>query len=408
MDEQNTKMQNKVSKTFSKSETILLVIMSLLIGFSIGLLNNWKSTSQAKQTVGDEYLDRFVDSYNYVVNNYYEEVDKNKLINGAIDGMLQSLDDPYSIYFDEDYSRNFSITLDGSYEGIGIQFIKDLDTGEMLITNIIKQSPAEEAGLKPGDIIISIDDLDVSKITSSEFVSVVKNKSGDSFTLKVISDNNEKTVVINKRNINLQSVESNLFEVDDKKVGYIYIGIFANNTTSQFLNELEKLENSKIDYLILDVRGNSGGHLTTVESILNLFLNKTQILYQFEQSGEVTPIYGINDINKDYEIITLGDESSASASEVLIASLKENLGSKFIGKKTYGKGTVQELVTLPDGTQYKVTIKKWLTPNGNWVNDSKGIIPDIEIDLDNDYYKTYDNNDDTQLQRALQYIKNRE
>ena len=128
-------------------------------------------------------------------------------------------------------------------------------------------------------------------------------------------------------------------------------------------------------------------------------------MYQFEQSGKTTATYGSGDDNKKYDIVLLGDEVIASASEVLIAGLRENLGSIFIGKQTYGKGTVQELITLSDGTQYKITVKKWLTPKGNWINDSEGLTPDIEVELDNKHYETYNNEDDTQLQKAIEYIK---
>ena len=145
--------------------------------------------------------------------------------------------------------------------------------------------------------------------------------------------------------------------------------------------------------------------MTTVDGILDIFLNKNQIMYQFEQSGKVTSTYGSGTENKKYDIVLLGDEVSASASEVLIAGLRDNLGSTFIGKQTYGKGTVQELMTLSDGTQYKITVKKWLTPKGNWINDSKGLTPDIEVELDDKYYETYETEDDTQLQKAIEYIK---
>jgi len=129
-------------------------------------------------------------------------------------------------------------------------------------------------------------------------------------------------------------------------------------------------------------------------------------MYQFEKEDKVTKVYGKGTDEKKYDIVLLGDGISASASEVLIAGLRENLNATFIGKKTYGKGTVQELVTLTDGTQYKITIKKWLTPNGNWVNETKGIVPDIEIELDEKYYETGKDEDDTQLQKAIEYLSN--
>lgn len=405
-DNTNEKVNSKqIKKVFSTRETILLVIMALVIGLSIGLLFNKSKTINKEVSNTDENLNEFIKNYNYILNNYYDEIDKEKLINSAISGMMESLDDPYSMYFDEDETNNFSITLNGSYEGVGIQIIKDEETGYILVTSVFKNSPASEAGLLPGDSIISIDDKLATELSASEFSSIVRSGNKESYKIKILRDEEEREIELKKSIVTLTSVASEIIEQDNKKIGYIYIGIFANNTYTQFKEELENLEKQNIEYLIIDVRGNTGGHLTAVDEMLDIFLNKKQIMYKFEQNDKITEIYGTGNDNKKYEIILLGDESSASASEVLIAGLKENLGSIFIGKKTYGKGTVQELVTLSDGTQYKITVKKWLTPNGNWINDTEGINPDIEVDLDDKYYETYKTEDDTQLQRALQYIK---
>lgn len=399
------KMNKKVSKKiFSTSETILLVIVSLVIGLSIGFLFNNKRES-INETKSDKYLNEFISNYNYIVDNYYEKIDKEDLINKAIAGMMESLDDPYSMYFDENETDNFSISLNGSYEGIGIQIIKDESTGYMIVTSVFKNSSAFESGLLVGDMIMAVDGVSTTALTANEFSSNIKGGSKDSYSLKILRDNKELELTLKKTTVTLTSVSSKTYDVIDKKVGYIYIGIFANNTYTQFKKELQNLENQNIDYLIIDVRGNTGGHLTTVDSILDLFLSKKQVMYKFKQNDKETSIYGKGNESKTYEIILLGDGSSASASEMLIAGLKENLNSKFIGEKTYGKGTVQELVTLSDGTQYKITIKKWLTPKGNWINDTKGISPDIEIKLDDKYYETYDELDDTQLQKALKYIE---
>ena len=404
-DKMNNDEQKKVSKTFSTSETIILVIISLIVGLSIGFLNNNK-VKKENPTIEDKYLNEFIKNYNYVIDNYYENVDKESLINSAIKGMMQSLNDPYSVYIDENESNIFTATLNGSYEGIGVQITKDEETGYMLITAVFKNSPAAEAGIIPGDMIISIDNKLAKDLTASEFSSLIKVGEKREYKLKILRDANELETSISKKTITLSSVVSEFYEQDSKKIGYIYIGIFANNTFEQFKNELDKLESKNIDYLIIDVRSNTGGHLTAVDSILELFLNKKQIMYQFEQSNKKTPVYGKGTKNKNYKIVLLGDEASASASEVLISGLRENLNCIFIGKKTYGKGTVQELVTLSDGTQYKITTKKWLTPKGNWINDTKGIVPDIEVDLDEKYYETYDSKDDSQLQYAIDYIKN--
>lgn len=402
------KKEKENKKIFSMLETIILVIGTLLIGLTIGSLFREGKIITQSVVNGDEYLKEFVKNYDFILENYYKDLDKEELINGAISGMMETLDDPYSMYMDEDITDNFSITLDGSYEGIGIEITKHQETGYMLITSVFKNSPAAESGLIAGDRIIAIDGKLSLDLSASDFSSIVREGKKDSYTLKILRDEKELEIVLKRKKVTLTSVSSEIIKVDDKKIGYIYIGIFANNTYQQFKAELEKLENEKIKYLIIDVRGNTGGHLTAVDRILDLFLDKNQIMYQFKQNEKVTPIYGTGKDNKNYKIILLGDSTSASASEVLIAGLKENLGCKFIGKKTYGKGTVQELVTLPNGSQYKITVKKWLTPDGIWLDETKGIAPDIDVDLDSKYYESYDNKDDTQLQAAIKYINEKE
>lgn len=399
----NTK-EKKLNKNFSTLETILLVIMSLLIGFCMGKLipNTIKITE--KTTYNNKYINEFIKNYNYIKDNYYEEIDENDLINGAISGMMESLDDPYSAYLDEDTSNNFSITLDGSFKGLGVQILKDEESGYMLVTSVFKDSPAASAGLQAGDLIISINDIKAKDITAAEFSKFIRESTENKFLLVLQRDGKEIKTTAEKNMVVLNSVLSKTFEKNNKKIGYIYIGIFANNTYEQFKEELDKLEDKNIDSLIIDVRDNTGGHLTAVDGILDLFLNSKQIMYQFFQNGVTTKTKGVGNENKEYEIVLLGNQNSASASEVLIAGLTENLGSKFIGKKTYGKGTVQELINLSDGNQYKITIKKWLTPKGNWINDTKGIIPDIEIELDSKYYDTYEDDDDSQLQKAIEYL----
>ena len=402
--EQPVQNKDNNKKTFTTSEVILLVIMSLLIGLSASLLLSKTSVITKNQIIDDAYLKEFVDNYEYIVNNYYEEVDKSKLIDKAIKGMTESLDDPYSTYFNENESDNFSITLNGSYKGVGIQIGKE-ENGYMLITAVFKNSPAEEAGLKAGDEVISIDGKSVVELTTKEFSDLVKNGDNKQFSLKVLRDEKEIDITLKRSTVTLDSVASEMYERNGKKIGYIYIGIFANNTCDQFKQKLDALEKEKIDYLIIDVRQNTGGHLTSVDGILDIFLNSKQVMYKFEQNKKVTSIYGTGKENKKYEIVLLGDNSSASASEVLIAGLKENLNSKLIGKQTYGKGTVQEMVNLSDGKQYKITVKKWLTPKGNWINDTKGIKPDIDVDLSDKYYETGEIQDDTQLQAAFDYIE---
>lgn len=406
--EENTKKKiiskNDPSKNvFSARETILVSLSTLIVGLVVGVLLNKTKIITKSAFIQDKYLSEFAQNYQYIVDNYYEEVDKQKLINGAIEGMTNTLDE-FSTYMDETNSNNFSITLNGSYSGIGVQIGEDKDKN-IIVTAVFKDSPAEKAGIKPGDILISINGKDSKELGSTGFVKEVKNSESKELKVKYKRDEEEKEVTLIRSVVELTSVKSETYNINDKKVGYIYMSIFANNTYNQFKKELDKLEKENIDYLIIDVRGNTGGHLTSIDSILDLFLTRKHIMYQFDEKGKITKTYGKGNDNKKYKIILLGNEDTASASEVLIASLKENLNSVFIGKKTYGKGTVQELKNLSKDVKYKITIKKWLTPKGNWINDTEGIKPDIEVDLDDKYFETYKEEDDTQLQRAFDYIR---
>ena len=402
------KMLKKVSdvekRKFTTGETVLLVFMALMIGLAIGGLFSKTNIITKKTIIKDKNLQELAESYEYILNNYYEEIDGRDLVNSAINGMMQSLGDPYSMYFDSKESENFSITLNGSYEGIGVQVSKDDKSENILIISVFKNSPAATAGLKAGDQIVKIDNLVAANIDINEFTKLIKESPKSKFKLTILREEKEIEVILERKNVILDSVVSEIYEENNRKIGYIYIGIFANNTYFQFKDTLDELEKEKIDSLIIDVRGNTGGHLTAVDSIIDIFLTKEQKMYGFKQNKETTYIYGTGKENKSYEIVLLGDESSASASEVLISSLRENLGSKFFGKKTYGKGTVQELVTLSDGTKYKLTIKKWLTPNGNWINDTEGIIPDEEVELDEKYFETLLDKDDSQLNYAINYL----
>ena len=398
------KVSDPEKRKFTTSETILLVIMALAIGVLTGGLFSKTNVVTKKTVISNENILELVSNYEYILNNYYKEIDEKKLVNSAISGMMDFLEDPYSVYFDASESENFSITLDGSYTGIGVQIAKDEESGNILIVSVFKNSPASEAGLKAGDEIISIDNSLSSKYSAEEFSNLIKSSDKESFKLKVLRKGEELSIVLKKSVVTLKSVSSNIYKENGKKIGYIYIGIFANNTYFQFKDLLDELEKEKIDSLIIDVRGNSGGHLTAVDSILDIFLTSKQKLYGFEQNKKKEYVYGTGEKVKPYEIVLLGDELSASASEVLIAGLKENLGSKFFGKKTYGKGTVQELVDLSGGAQYKITIKKWLTPNGNWIDETEGIIPDKEVELVEEYYQTLSDEDDSQLNYAIKYL----
>ena len=408
----NTQDYNKPKKEPKKIgilEVIILLIITMTISMSLGMIIvGHKNKPKQVETPKDKYLETFIENYNFIVDNYYQDIDRQQLINDAIAGMMNTLDDPYSAYIEGDEADNFNINLQGSYQGLGVSIVKDPETNYIMIYYTFANSPADKAGLKSGDIIKKVDDILTDTIETSEFSSKVLKSDKNDYTLTIIRDGEEFEVNISKENVIIDSVKSEIIEKEGKKIGYIYMSIFASNTAEQFKQKLSELENNGIDSLIIDVRSNTGGHLTAVEEILKSLLTKKQITYKLNDNDNIKEYYGSLNKNKDYEIVLLGDKYSASASEVLIYSLKDNLNSKLIGTKTYGKGTVQELITLPSGMQYKITTKKWLSPNGSWVNDTEGIEPDIEVVMDEKYYQTYDNAFDNQLQTAIDYLINEE
>ena len=401
MEEQQNEIQNE-QKQFKISEVTTLIIITLIIGFILGLSIFKVFSENKEEKIKDKELTKFIENYNYIVENYYGDLDKNKLIDSAISGMLDSIEDPYTTYINESTSNTFSTALEGSFEGIGVEIINDSDNN-VVVYSVIDNSPAQKAGIKPLDVLISVNGKSIEGMDTSDFVTLIKKSEDSELEIELKRENEIIKVKLKREIVTIKSTKSELFEKNNKKIGYIYISIFANNTYNQFKQELEKLEKEGIDGLIIDVRGNTGGHLTAVENILSLFLDKTHIIYQTEDKNGTAKAYSKGNETKQYNIVVLTNESSASASEIFAASLSEEYNATLVGKKTYGKGTVQELKTLPDGEQYKFTTKKWLTPKGNWINE-KGVEVDVEVEFNKDYYEnpTYDN--DKQLQTAINTI----
>lgn len=391
------KSQNK-KNTIGIIEVILLLFVSCLASFFIGY--NLKNTKNKTDIKKDIYIERFEKNYNYIIDNYYKKVDREKLIDDAIGGMMKALDDPYSVYLDKNDSNSLNLSLNGGYKGLGLAIAKD-EENNIVVVGVFDDSPAANAGITVGDVIIKINDKNVSDMSINDFSSYVLENESDDFELVIRKNDNEESVKVKKNNVTIDSVSSKIIEEDNKKIGYIYISVFASNTASQFNKKLIELEKNDIDALIIDVRDNTGGYLSTVESILERILTKNQVIYQLKTNKMTTKTYGKTTKNKKYEIYLLGNENSASASELLIASIKENLNSKFVGKKTFGKGTVQEMIPINEDKNYKMTTKKWLTPKGHWINETKGIIPDYEVEQD-------DQENDKQLEKVIELIKNKE
>lgn len=397
---------NKVGKTFKIYEVFILIFLTSIVSFILGMLVFDRNKEEFNNNcILSPEISKFIDNYNYIVDNYYGELDKDKLISSAISGMLDGVGDPYTTYINDDSSNVFNTSLEGNFQGIGVEIIND-DNGNIVIFDVIKDSPAYKSGLQKFDIIKSFNGESLDGVSTSDFVSKVKKVESSNIELLIVRGNEEITVNVQRDNVVIRSVESFVFEKNDRKIGYLYLKIFANNSFVQFKEELNKLEFQGIDSLIIDVRGNTGGHLSSVENILGLFLDSSHVIYQTEDKNGIKKFYSHGNVTKKYNIVVLTNEASASASEILTAALKEEYGAVIIGKKTFGKGTVQELKTLYNGEQYKFTTKKWLTPKGNWINTT-GIEVDIDVEFNKDYYDNPCYENDKQLQAAINYLENK-
>lgn len=384
----------ELSKTSSLFEKIVILIAIALVfsllGYFIGKNNNVKKN----YLMASKDLQVFIEQYNKIVDEYYKDVDKETLIKGAIKGMLSTLDD-YSEVID-DSSNNFSITLEGTYEGLGVEVINDSD-GNIIVYNVYDDSPAQKSGIKVADIITKVNDKNLKNVSTKEFVSMINEFSNIKLTL--LRDDKELQVETKKEKITLRSVYYEMLEND---IGYIKVSLFANNTQDQFKEALEKLEKDNMKGLIIDLRDNTGGHLKTVRDMLSLFLDSSHIIYQTETKTETLNFYSKGNTDKKYKIVILQNESSASASEIMSSALKEQLNAYIIGKKSYGKGTVQQLESTELG-QYKFTTKKWLTSKGKWL-DGIGQEVDLDISLPSDYYNNPTRENDTQFTEAIKYL----
>lgn len=392
---------SKEKESYSFDEVFSITIFSLLLGvlacFSIlTILNKGKN-----YFVLSKELAKFVDAYDAIVNNYYKEVDKDKLVESAINGMVSSIGDEYTSYSDKDVTDNFNETVNGKYMGIGALIMKS--EKDLVIYKVFEDSPSYRAGLKDGDIILKLDDKDTKDMSVNDIASIVKNDGNKEVKLLVKRGEENLDITIVKDMVELPVVSGKVINHNDKKIGYISLSIFSSVASEQFNKQLFKLEKEGISGLVIDVRGNSGGYLTTVTDIASYFLKKGDIIYKLEVNDKVTVRKDKTKESRDYPVAVLIDKNSASASEILASSIKESYNGYVVGTNSYGKGTVQQTLVLSDGSMIKYTIEKWLTPLGNWINE-EGVIPTNYVELSSEYLNNPVFENDNQLNKALELV----
>lgn len=312
-----------------------------------------------------------------VKNNYVEGVEETKLIDGAIDGIMNALGDPFSSYMAPDTAQQFSEQIEGSFSGIGAEV--SMENGNVVVVSPIKGSPADKAGIKPKDILLSVNGESFEGLSLNEAVAKIRGPKGSKAKIKVKRAGTASTLEFDivRGDIALETIRARM---EKDGVGIIEISEFSMNTAERFTKELDALEKQGMKGLVIDVRNNPGGVLQIVQEMAEVFVPKGKTIVQVENKNKERDKTVSEGAGKKYPVVILTNKGSASASEILAGALQESAGAKVIGEPTYGKGTVQTSFTreMGDGSMLKVTIAKWLTPDGEWIH-KKGIQPDIAV-----------------------------
>lgn len=400
-DKDSVNVKDKENDLYTSREVVTVMLFSIGIGILLcfGLISLFTGKNYLAVT---RDLKKVVDTYYAIVDNYYGELDKDSLIDGAVEGMISSVGDSFTSYSDTDSAISFNETINGTYEGVGLS-IATLNDGTITVIEVFDDSPAYKAGIKVGDIILKVDGESYEGKSGSDISNYVKNSGKDKVILTIKRDDKEEDITVNLSKVDIPYVSGEILEKDGKKIGYIDISLFSSNSYKQFKNKLDKLEKDNIDGLIIDVRDNSGGYLTSVTDICNLFLEKGKVIYQLEDSKGKVKKKDTTKEKRSYDIVVLINGASASASEILASTIKESYGGEVVGTNSFGKGTVQQTKKLLDGSMIKYTTQKWLTPDGNFINEV-GVTPTKEVELDSKYFENPIHENDNQLQEAIKLI----
>ena len=394
--------KNMKNKEFKKGIAIgvastLVVTGTVFASYQKMLFPKGNALSDVKTVQKLNYLEELIDE------EYLDEKDESSLREGLYAGLLAGLKDPYSTYYTAEQYKELNTSNEGSYVGIGAVLQKD-DAGGAKIIQLYEGGPGEQAGLKKGDVIKAVDGADVTDKETSDIASMVRDSEKDSVMLTIQRENEEKTrdVKVEIRDVEIQTVSHEMLSED---TGYIRISEFSEVTSDQYKKAFADLKDQGMKKLVVDLRDNPGGLLTAVCGVLRQILPEGLIVYTEDKNGkrEEETCDGKNKLDMPLAVLVNGN--SASASEIFAGAVKDYGIGTIVGTTTYGKGVVQTIHSLTDGSAVKITIAKYFTPKGNDIN-KKGITPDVEAELSGDItdWTELTHKEDTQLQTALKEI----
>lgn len=409
-------MNEKHEKTAEKIyKVVMLIVLTAFITFmvtSLSLYTYFTKNPVYKLITGDTSLtesddiDAYLSRIKSVIDKNYlwkDKIDENKLKDGAIEGYVKALGDKYTEYIPKTEIKEFTENITGSFVGIGIYMIADEDSQKIIVYYPIPESPAEKAGIKSGDIILRVDGKEYGYDDFNIIADNIKGEAGTKVKLVIERDGKEQEFEITREKIETNPISSKIIK---ENIGYVNLPSFDTDSSKKFKEKVDDLVSKGAKSLILDLRNNGGGIVEESTNIADFFLDKDKTIMTTKDNKEKEETTK-SKTKKVYEmpLIVLTNENTASASEILTAALKDNERATVIGTKTYGKGVIQTVLTLSDGSGLKITTAEYFTPNGTEIN-KKGIKPNIEVKLPDTVKSIYavKESDDTQLNRAIEEL----
>ena len=401
----------------NRQKTYKIVMLVVLVAFvtflltSIGMYQYFTKSDTGKfliatsDTASTTDISTQISKYRQLIDKYYlGEVDEEKLTEGAIKGYIEGLGDPYTEYISKEDMEDYMADVTGNFVGIGIYMVKDTENDKIMVLSPIKGGPAERAGIQPGDLIISVDGETCTAEDMSVIATKIKGEEGSTVKLEILRGNETLNFELTRENIKVNPVEG---EVLEGNIGYIEFSSFDTGTAEEFKTKFEELQSQGINSLIIDLRNNGGGVVDEALEIAGYILDKDSvILYEVDKDGNEQIEKTENDPIINMPVIVLTNENTASSSEILAGALKNHGKATIVGTKTYGKGVIQQLLSLPDGSGLKITSEEYLTPNKTKINEI-GIEPDETVELPETVTNILqvERDQDTQLQKAIEMLK---
>lgn len=399
----------KTEKSQRIYKIIMLVVLTAVITCMITTIALYKTigNSDIKYIANnDNEIGKKIEYYkDFIERHYIGEIDEEAMLELAIKGYFKGLGDPYSEYITKEEMQDYMVDATGKYVGIGVYLANNSKTNQIVILEPIKGSPAEEAGIQSGDIILKIDNVEYKGEQLTEASNKLKEKEGTKVKLEILRDNKTFEIEVERKSIKVEHIESTVIE---NNIGYIKISTFDEGCYDEFVENYNELKEKNIESLIIDLRNNGGGIVDEAINIADMFADKDSTLLITTSKKEDEEISKAKkDKEIDIPLVILVNGNTASASEILTAAIKENNEEtvNIVGKTTYGKGIIQSIFTLTDGSGIKLTTNEYYTPKHNSINKI-GITPDYDVDLpEGKSVYTISDKDDTQLQKALEILK---